>query len=329
MLDWIIIILICVLMLDGIIYAVFKNPQSFPDALTGFVRMVNISAARPQPAYDPACSKYDFDVNYRFKDGQCRHRSWEFDVTIRGNSQGLPDDESSLLAPEIIILGDSYAAGWGVEQEQAFPAQLEQLSGKKVLVAAAPSYATGRELILLEQLDRSAVKTVIIQYSENDAFENFEVFKNGEVQPIHHMVYRSISQTNLKRKRYLEQPYFPGKYVYLVYLALQQPTAPAPPDDDSKAEHFLGIIARSELGKMDNVNIIVLSVNQEHIPDQGFIDALTARLSSEPDPGFYSRVTAIGTTDALTTEDYFILDDHLRPSGHQKVAELLMETLDL
>ena len=51
-------------MLDGIIYAVFKNPQSFPNALTGFIRMVNISAARPQPAYDPACSNYDFDLNY-------------------------------------------------------------------------------------------------------------------------------------------------------------------------------------------------------------------------------------------------------------------------
>ena len=324
------IVLICIFMLDGIIYFSFRNPESVPSTLAGIMRIVNISAARPQPAYDPACSQYDFEVNYRFKPGQCRHQSWEFDVTIKGNSKGFPDDEASLTAPEIIILGDSYAAGWGVEQEQAFPSHLERISGKRVLVAAAPSYATGRELALLDDMDLSAVETVIIQYSENDAFENFEVFKNGAVTPIHHLVYRSVSKTNLKRKRYLSRPYFPGKYLYLVYLAFRQPAAPTLPDDQSKAVHLLEIIERSKLADLKNIPIVIVSIYESHKSDQAVIDAINKRIDDSPSgetSNTKNRITTLPTRAHLADADYFILDDHLRPSGHQKVAELLNDSL--
>ena len=90
-----VIVLICIFMLDGIIYFSFRIPDSLPSALARLIHTVNISAARPQPAYDPA------------------------------------------------------------------------------------------------DTDLSAVETVIIQYSETDAFENFEVFKNKLVTPIHHLVCRS------------------------------------------------------------------------------------------------------------------------------------------
>ena len=324
LIEWSIIALIVVLLLDGILYLVFHHPAKFGNnALTQFVKAVNIGAARPQPAYDPDCSIYDFDVNYRFREGQCRHRSWEFDVTIRANSAGFPDDEASLEKPEIIILGDSYAAGWGVEQEQAFPALLEQQLDRRVLVAAAPSYATGRELWLLDEMDTDNTDTVIIQFSENDAFENIEVYKNEGVTPIHHMVYRSIARTNLARKRYLERPYYPGKYVYLVYLAFNQPAAPALPSNDSMAEHFLGILSRSKLAEMPDVDIIVASIYESHKDDAGFVTALTAALEAEQENSLYSRISVTGTSDVLEAEDYFILDDHLRPSGHKKVADHL------
>ena len=326
--EWSIIALIVVLLLDGILYLVFNHPAKFGNnTLTQFVKAVNIGAARPQPAYDPACSKFDFDVNYRYREGQCRHRSWEFDVTIRANSAGFPDDEASLEMPEIIILGDSYAAGWGVEQEQAFPALLENKLDRRVLVAAAPSYATGRELWLLDEIDTSNANTVIIQFSENDAFENFEVFKNEGVTPIHHMVYRSIARTNLARKRYLDRPYFPGKYVYLVYLAFNQPVPPALPDNDSMAEHFLGILSRSKLAEMPDTDIKVVSIYESHKDDAGFVDALTAALDAQPENPLYQRVTVLGTSEILDEQDYFILDDHLRPSGHEKVASALASTL--
>ena len=326
--EWSIIALIVVLLLDGVLYLIFNHPKTFGNnALTQLVKAVNIGAARPQPAYDPDCSKFDFDINYRFREGSCRHKSWEFDVTIRANSAGFPDTEDSLIEPEIVVLGDSYAAGWGVEQEQAFPALLENQLDRKVLVAAAPSYATGRELWLLDEMDLSRVDSVVIQFSENDAFENLEVFKNEGVTPIHHLVYRSIARTNLQRKRYLERPYYPGKYLYLVWLAFNQPAAPALPDDDSMAKHFLGILSRSKLAEMPDVNVLVVSIYEDHKNDAGFISSLEQRIKAEPGNSLYQRIRVLGTSEILDQEDYFILDDHLRPTGHEKIASALASEL--
>ena len=323
-----VILLICVLMLDGIIAFILHNPQSFPDnPLTRFIRLVNISSARVQPAYDPDCAKFDFEINYRYRPGSCRHASWEFDVTIEANSLGFPDDEESLERPEIVVLGDSYAAGWGVERLQAFPSLLENSTGRKVLVAAAPSYATARELRLLEDMDLSNVQTVIIQFSDNDAFENLEVVKNKEIRPIHHMVYRSITITNMKRKRYLERPYFPGKYLALVWFTFQQPAAPAPPSAEQQAKHVLALLARSLLAERTDIEIVIISINEHHESDREFIDHLNAFLDAEDAPALNRRITALSTSGDLAKEDYFILDDHLRPSGHEKVADLLRQHL--
>jgi lysophospholipase L1-like esterase len=323
-----IIVLICVLMLDGIVYFILRNPDSLPDnPLTRLVRLVNITAARTQPAFDPECSKYDEQVTYRYREGQCRHQSWEFDVTIKANSLGFPDDEASLIAPEIVVLGDSYTAGWGVEQHQAFPAVLEQLAGKKVLAAAAPSYGTARELLLLDRIDLSGVKTVIIQHSENDAFENMVAIRDKRLNPMPAWEYGIYKNMNLHVASYLKERYYPGKYIRLVKFTLTKPQQPPPPDQESQVEHFLGVVDKSLLVEMDGVKIIVISVNQEPKSDKVFIEALRKSLADPDAPEFHSRITTLKTRENLTRDDYFILDDHLRPSGHQKLAELLFQAL--
>jgi len=328
LLELAIIVFICVLMLDGIIYFVLRNPDLLPDnPLTRMVRLVNIAAGRTQPAFDPACSEYDEQVTYRYKSGQCQHRSWEFDVTIKANSLGFPDDEASLKAPEIIVLGDSYAAGWGVEQHQAFPALLENLTGQTVLAAAAPSYATARELLLLDRMDLSRVKTVIIQHSENDAFENMIAVRDGQLNPMSVSEYGLYKKMNLHLDGYLKKRYYPTKYIELVKFTFTQPPPPPPPDVEGQVSHFLGVLDKSRLVEMDGVDIIVISVNQEPKSDEVFIEALRKRLADENSPKHYSRITTLKTRENLDKEDYFTLDDHLRPSGHQKLAELLQQAL--
>ena len=39
------------------------------------------------------------------------------------------------------------------------------------------------------------------------------------------------------------------------------------------------------------------------------------------------HLTLLSMRDVLSPEDYFILDPHLRPNGHDKVATALMEAL--
>lgn len=58
----------------------------------------------------------------------------EFKNIIHTNSKGLRDDDSSLVKPEIICLGDSYTFGWGVDNGISFPDKLEKLTAYKVLI---------------------------------------------------------------------------------------------------------------------------------------------------------------------------------------------------
>jgi len=40
----------------------------------------------------------------------------EFTNEVRVNHLGVRDDEASLVAPDVIVIGDSHAMGWGVDQ---------------------------------------------------------------------------------------------------------------------------------------------------------------------------------------------------------------------
>ena len=103
----------------------------------------------------------------------------------------------------------------------------------------------------------------------------------------------------------------------------REPAAPALPSNESMAEHFLGILSRSSLARMADTEILVVSIYESHKDDAGFVSALQAALDAAPDNALHSRITVTGTSDVLDVEDYFILDDHLRPSGHRKVADHL------
>ncbi|MCP4694336.1 MAG: hypothetical protein GY859_40265 [Desulfobacterales bacterium] len=100
------------------------------------------------------------------------------------NSKGMRDDQASLIAPEIIVAGDSIAMGWGVRQDKTFGALLEKKSGKSVLNAAISSYGTVREMRILERVNLNNLKYLIIQYCDNDFRENRTYKKNGNRLPV-------------------------------------------------------------------------------------------------------------------------------------------------
>jgi hypothetical protein len=100
----------------------------------------------------PDCGRYDPDVTYTLRPGVCRFRNAEFDTELRINSAGLGDDEASLRDASVVVLDDSHAMGWGVEQDEAFPQVLERITGLKTLNAAVPSFGTVRAIRLLRRL---------------------------------------------------------------------------------------------------------------------------------------------------------------------------------
>ena len=104
------------------------------------------------------CARYDPDLTYTLKPGVFTFSDREFSVVFKVNNAGLRGSEDALRKPEIIVIGDSMAMGWGVDQDKIYSSIIEQKTGLKVLNAAVSSYGTAREILLLNKLDTSNLK---------------------------------------------------------------------------------------------------------------------------------------------------------------------------
>lgn len=83
-----------------------------------FFRTYHLLYERNMIQYLPECARYDAELGYTLKPGICRFTNREFDVECRINSIGVRDDEASLSSPEIIVVGDSHAMGWGSNKKK-------------------------------------------------------------------------------------------------------------------------------------------------------------------------------------------------------------------
>ncbi len=86
------------------------------------------------------------------------HATNEFEVNVHTNALGLRGSPPAAAANEdsyrILVVGDSFAFGWGVEDNETFAAQLEQELRRRgiaaeVLNAGVPGYSTDQYLIYL------------------------------------------------------------------------------------------------------------------------------------------------------------------------------------
>lgn len=141
------------------------------------------------------CVEYDPDLIYVPKIGTCKFRNLEFDTTLQFDSLGrrmdrYPDNRVDGIA----VVGDSFAMGWGVEDNETFSAVLQAELDRPVYNLAVSSYATTRQLTRLEKagvLDR--VDTVIIQYCDNDLPENISA---ASLKPSeNHTAFNTITQS--------------------------------------------------------------------------------------------------------------------------------------
>lgn len=151
----------------------------------------------------PECAQYDAGLTYLLRPGHCRVDAVEFHNDYEINRLGVRDDEASLHAPEVVVVGDSFAMGWGVGQQETFPQQLERELGRTVLNTAVSSYGTVRELAILERVDRSRLQVLVIQYCSNDYGENLAYQKSGNTLPISDdRAYQAAVDENVIHRRY-------------------------------------------------------------------------------------------------------------------------------
>ena len=147
----------------------------------GVVRLV--------PAWSRATTRDEFNpyradgrLGFALNPGvRIRHVDRDFSVTVAVNALGMRGPERSRSKPpgtaRILLLGDSFAFGWGVEQDETFGALLERLLAQRVgpvevWSGAVPGWTTDQQYLYLR--GRGLVlepDLVLLAIGENDLAE--------------------------------------------------------------------------------------------------------------------------------------------------------------
>lgn len=283
-------------------------------------------------------SVYDPRLFYRLKPTESFHYvNREFDNAFTTNSLGLRDDEASLAAPAIVSLGDSYALGWGVNQQETYTQLTEHKTGMKALNAGISSYGTARELLMLQQIDTSNLQYLIIQYCSNDRGENRSFINAGyNLNTSSRERYDSLVADEKRRLSY-----FPGKYFSLVaqnflkkqanriipLFNLKIAREAAFDEEKSHAEAFLKVLSKSGLD-FKKVRVIVFVLDPYTRMKNNFLKEVEAAAAQFPyKEQFAGNLRMIDLSGTFQRDDYYLLDLHIRAAGHAKVAEKIMEAM--
>jgi hypothetical protein len=282
--------------------------------------------------FDPEMAVKDPKLGYKLKAGTFRFTVSESSIIFKVNSFGLRDDEKSLQNPKIIALGDSQTMGWGVEQDQSFTQQLETKIGTSVLNTGISSYGTAREYLIFKQIQRDSCKVLVIQYSENDFFENvkFLDLKADSFEETEFDDYQS--SVNLNK---LYKSYYPFKnIIFLMRYGIQNFDLKAIFNNQSNTENYA---VNDDYGANHAKNLFDVILKIQKIYDGSII---VLNMPSDPSDGRLSRafeveknkrklnkVFVIDTSHFLEQKDLYLIDGHLKVTGHQKIANTITEII--
>ncbi len=310
-----------------------KHPSKIPGRIAPVFRQYYDGLQRNVIQFNPAYGVYDSNLFYTLKpSSEFIFSNNEFADSFYTNKYGLRDDEGSLSRPEIICLGDSYAMGWGVAQSETFAEQLSIRSGKKVLNAAISSFGTARELKNLYRFDTANLQSIIIQYCRNDYIENKQFVDDGyylKISP--EKEYRLAVNTH-----YWSKLWFPGKHFMIMakiytsnkLASIRQKENNQPFDSSAFYQHqdgryFADVLLQSAIN-FKKTKLYVVDLNHKELMNNDFLNEVKL-LTEQPayKSHFNGNLILVPVADLLVNEDFYILDMHLRASGHRKIAERL------
>jgi lysophospholipase L1-like esterase len=313
---------------EGLLLAMYHYPKAwYPAGLRNFLT-TEYFQRRQMVQLDDTHARYDPALVYTLQPGAFMFSNVEFSTQYVVNSLGLRDNQRSLTQPEIVVAGDSYAMGLGVQQEESFPELLERRTGRVVLNSGIASYGTVRERRLLDRVDLTRATTLIVQYDANDFAENDEFAKQGNqyTASSRELWLDAIAQQRRGRK------YWPFRMVYDAAVWIKRGITgwprggfePSSYPADAAAARFINAMIHASPRDLGALQIIVFDVDR----DPAFIRALDAARRNQTYPAYIRNLRVVDLSQKLTPEMRYVLDDHLNAKGHAAIAETLLAEIE-
>ncbi|RYU95600.1 SGNH/GDSL hydrolase family protein [Emticicia agri] len=290
----------------------------------------NIGSDMGSVQYFETGSRYDEELFYTFEPSQFSFKHINFDNEYSINSKGARDDEASLQKPEIIFIGDSFTTGIGVNQDETFSSKVEKALQKKTLNIGVPSYGTARESLFLKRFDLDSCKYIVLQYCNNDDNENkafvdnnFKLNKRSEKDYKDAQIYNE-----------LVLHYYPFRYTYSLFAkkllytladlmakkTTSQPQAKAVTNDP--VINFFKILQGIQATYPEK-KIIVFELGLFATSEE-FYKELKKLVETHQ----LKNVELIDTSKFINCDGcYYSLDFHIKPKGHQLMADTLVNYL--
>lgn len=166
----------------------FVLALAFGELVYRVVRLPGLS-----PVTHPDYVLHDQELGWAYRPGaKHRHVTPEFDVEVMTNRDGFRGWEWPSELPgtsqrrRVLVLGDSFAFGWGVPWEQTFTARLSLAHPEwDIRNAAVAGYGADQQLLVLKRLaPQFRPEVVVCVFCDNDLWESSsdEAYGRGKPQ---------------------------------------------------------------------------------------------------------------------------------------------------
>ena len=283
----------------------------------------------------PDCVQYDEQLWYRPRDGRTTFNNYEFSTTI-GSVDGHRVNPYLESLPEVIILGDSFAQGWGVNDEDTVASVLTRDHRLQALTYGVSSYGTNRELLAWRRAFAGTGHKpahIVIFYCTNDYAENIYFLDHGVKkyavaeyenltnQAADHVAHRSLLVGPLSNHvASFKNGY--RKWFLIRRQRLDYGNLYDPDPRVSNAEQVRAFKAVLDANR-DILGDIKISV----VAFKGWSgkDAFGAALAATPTLANGAVINVVLNT--LPRSAYYSLDGHLNVRGNRQMAALLAERI--
>lgn len=192
-----------------------------------FMKFKFKSAPRPDFHYTSNYNKYDFpfaEINkdwgmWHYPEKHTESRSC-FKIEYSANSYGARDEERERISDtnRIVVLGDSFMEGYGLDTALRFSNQLQSSLGKPVLNFACGYFTPTQEMLVYKKLASNFSHNAVIigilpfndfaeddtSFHEKDGFVHYQPYLVGKF-PSYKLIYREDS---LSKSTFNKQGYF-------------------------------------------------------------------------------------------------------------------------